>query len=117
MVLDLVPDDIGISVSYPLPGTKFYDKVKADFGVKQNWSDSDDLALMFKNTYPPIFYKTLHRYVHNRYRIKKGWLRIKNVLKELARGMAKDLARMMYHLPMAGVNRILLQRYSSSKHS
>jgi len=115
MVLDLVPDDIGISVSYPLPGTKFYDKVKADFGVKQNWKDSDDLALMFNNTYPPIFYKTLHRYVHNRYRIKKGWLRIKNVLKEPASGMIKDLARMMYHLPMAGINRILLQRYASKQ--
>ncbi|MCK7529497.1 MAG: radical SAM protein [Ignavibacteriales bacterium] len=28
MVLDLMPEEIGISVSYPLPGTKFYDKRK-----------------------------------------------------------------------------------------
>jgi len=28
MVLELMPDEIGISVSYPLPGTVFYEKVK-----------------------------------------------------------------------------------------
>ena len=71
MVLDQMPDEIGISVSYPLPGTKFYDKVKDQLQLKANWTDSDDLDLMFENTYPKAFYKTLHRYVHNRYRIKK----------------------------------------------
>lgn len=28
MLNDLLPDDIGISVSYPLPGTKFYEQSK-----------------------------------------------------------------------------------------
>ena len=30
MIKELVPDNIGVSVSYPLPGTKFYEKVKDD---------------------------------------------------------------------------------------
>jgi anaerobic magnesium-protoporphyrin IX monomethyl ester cyclase len=68
MVNKLLPDDIGVSVSYPLPGTKFYDKVKEELSAKSNWTDSDDLSLMFKNTYKPEFYKTLHRYVHKSYR-------------------------------------------------
>ncbi len=72
MVLDLMPDDIGISVSYPLPGTKFHEAVKSQFKSKQNWSDSDDLAMMFQNTYPPAFYKILYHYVHCRYRLKRG---------------------------------------------
>ena len=46
MVKELLPDNIGISVSYPLPGTKFYDKVKDDLQLKANWKDSDDLDLM-----------------------------------------------------------------------
>ncbi len=29
MVRDCRPDDIGVSVSYPLPGTPFYERVKA----------------------------------------------------------------------------------------
>lgn len=68
MVKDIMPDEIGASVSYPLPGTKFYDKVKEQLIKKSNWIDSDDLDLMFKNTYSPAFYKVLHRYIHKQYR-------------------------------------------------
>lgn len=63
------PDDIGVSVSYPLPGTSFYEKVRAELNDKANWTDSDDLSLMFSNTYSPRFYKALHRYLHKRFRL------------------------------------------------
>jgi len=72
LVRDTMPDDIGISVSYPLPGTVFYERVKQDLTEKTNWTDSDELAMMFKNTYPPAFYKTLHRLMHSIYRKKKA---------------------------------------------
>ena len=68
MINELLPYDIGISVSYPLPGTVFYEKVKTELHQKANWTDSDELALMFKNTYQPAFYRQLHRYVHKSYR-------------------------------------------------
>ena len=68
MINKLLPHQIGISVSYPLPGTVFYEKVKATMEGKTNWTDSDELALMFRNTYQPAFYKQLHRYVHKTYR-------------------------------------------------
>jgi radical SAM superfamily enzyme YgiQ (UPF0313 family) len=73
MVNELLPDDIGISVSYPLPGTKFYESVKHELGLKSNWTDSDELAMMFRNTYPPEFYRKLQRYVHAGYRQRKAW--------------------------------------------
>jgi len=72
LVKETLPDDLGISVSYPLPGTKFYEKVKMDLTDKSNWSDSDDLTMMFKNTYSPAFYKTLHRLVHSIHRKEKA---------------------------------------------
>lgn len=72
MVKELMPDDIGISISYPLPGTKFYEKVRAGMKEKQNWIDSDDLALMFHGTFSPAYYRQLHRYVHKVYRFRKG---------------------------------------------
>ena len=72
MIRDNQPDDIGVSVSYPLPGTPFYDKVKQDLGNKANWSDSDDLAMMFQGTFNTEYYKTLHRYLHKRYRADQG---------------------------------------------
>jgi radical SAM superfamily enzyme YgiQ (UPF0313 family) len=72
MVKDLMPDDLGISISYPLPGTKFYEKVSQDLRDKQNWIDSDDLTLMFQSTFSPAYYRRLHRYVHRLFRFRKG---------------------------------------------
>jgi radical SAM superfamily enzyme YgiQ (UPF0313 family) len=58
------PDDIGVSVSYPLPGTKFYERVQAQLGEKTNWSDSEDLAMMFQGAYNDEFYRALHDALH-----------------------------------------------------
>lgn len=82
MVLDLMPDEVGISVSYPLPGTKFYDKVKTQLKEKQNWSDSDDLAMMFESTFHKNYYKELHRYVHSVYRTERGIQSLKKLVRE-----------------------------------
>jgi radical SAM superfamily enzyme YgiQ (UPF0313 family) len=71
MIRDCVPEDIGISVSYPLPGTVFHDRVKEQMKNKTNWTDSDDLDMMFSGTYEKAFYKILHRFVHSEYRIVK----------------------------------------------
>ena len=68
MVRDCRPDDIGVSVSYPLPGTPFYERVKDQLGWKQNWLDSDDLATMYQATYVPEFYRAVHALVHNEFR-------------------------------------------------
>jgi anaerobic magnesium-protoporphyrin IX monomethyl ester cyclase len=64
LVRDAQPDDIGVSVSYPLPGTTFYDRVSAQLGEKKNWIDSDDLAVMFKGAYRSEFYYALRTALH-----------------------------------------------------
>lgn len=64
LVRDTRPDDIGVSVSYPLPGTKFFDRVQAQLGDKTNWSDSEDLSMMFQGTYTNEFYRALHDALH-----------------------------------------------------
>lgn len=76
MVAENAPDDIGISVSYPLPGTKFYDTVKAQMGEKSNWEDSDDLDLMFEGSFSADYYRALQRFVHHRFRLKQGWRKL-----------------------------------------
>jgi anaerobic magnesium-protoporphyrin IX monomethyl ester cyclase len=58
------PDDIGVSVSYPLPGTKFYEQVREELGEKTNWVDSDDLSVIFKGTYSDEFYRVLRDALH-----------------------------------------------------
>jgi anaerobic magnesium-protoporphyrin IX monomethyl ester cyclase len=58
------PDDIGVSFSYPLPGTAFYDRVQEQIGAKRNWADSDDLCLMFQAAYKDEFYLALRDALH-----------------------------------------------------
>ena len=58
------PDNIGVSVSYPLPGTRFYERVRAELGEKRNWVDSDDLSLMFTGVYTDEFYHALRDALH-----------------------------------------------------
>jgi anaerobic magnesium-protoporphyrin IX monomethyl ester cyclase len=72
MVRACEPDDIGVSVSYPLPGTTFYQRVQAQLGQKQNWVDSNDLAMMYHATYVPDFYRALHALVHAEFRARKS---------------------------------------------
>lgn len=71
MVRECEPDDIGISVSYPLPGTKFFERVKLEIGEKQNWVDSEDLAMLYRGPFPTEFYRVLHGRVHYEFRARK----------------------------------------------
>lgn len=64
MVRETRPDDIGVSVSYPLPGTRFYQRVREELGAKSNWVDSDDLAMMFKGAYTSDFYRAVRDAIH-----------------------------------------------------
>jgi len=105
MVLDLIPDEIGVSVSYPLPGTKFFENVKDQLTEKQNWIDSDDLAVMYPATFSPAYYKLLHRYVHSQYRIKRGWQQLKKRNFKI-----RGLASMVYHMPLSVVQAWKLKR-------
>ena len=59
------PDDVGVSVAYPLPGTKFYDAVNRQLGNKKNWQESNDLEMMFAGTYGSDFYRIVRDLLHD----------------------------------------------------
>jgi anaerobic magnesium-protoporphyrin IX monomethyl ester cyclase len=71
LVRECRPDDIGVSVSYPLPGTKFHARVAAQMGEQQNWRDSEDLAMMYRGPFSTAFYRSLYRVVHKEFRIRR----------------------------------------------
>jgi len=64
LVRATAPDDVGISVSYPMPGTKFYQIVSSQIERKSNWRDSADLAMMFRGEFPTEFYRALATALH-----------------------------------------------------
>jgi radical SAM superfamily enzyme YgiQ (UPF0313 family) len=110
MVEDLVPDDIGISVSYPLPGTVFYDKVKEQLKVKSNWTDSDDLAMLFKSTYKPEFYKQLQRYIHKVYRRKEGIQSAKKLFSHPGKKHLKNTLALLHLIPNEQIEKYKLKK-------
>ena len=65
LVRETLPDDIGVSVSYPLPGTRFHAMVQGDLDGKANWAVSNDLEMMFRGTYTSPFYRRLHLALHD----------------------------------------------------
>jgi anaerobic magnesium-protoporphyrin IX monomethyl ester cyclase len=65
------PDDVGVSVSYPLPGTKFYEMVKAQLGAKTRWDESNDLEMMFEGTYDSQFYRLIRDLLHDKVNLEK----------------------------------------------
>jgi radical SAM superfamily enzyme YgiQ (UPF0313 family) len=69
---EMQPNDIGVSVSYPLPGTRFYDRVREELGQKQNWIDSSDLTTMYRATFAPEVYRQVHGLVHHEFRARKS---------------------------------------------
>ena len=64
LVRAMRPEDIGVSISYPLPGTAFHARVREQLGSKTNWIDSEDLSMMFKGAYTTEFYRALRNAIH-----------------------------------------------------
>jgi len=64
MVRDVRPDDIGVSVSYPMPNTRFHQIVREQIGAQENWRDSGDLAMMYQGAFPTEFYRALADALH-----------------------------------------------------
>jgi anaerobic magnesium-protoporphyrin IX monomethyl ester cyclase len=119
MVRDCQPDDIGMSVSYPLPGTKFYEAVKLELGLKQNWQDSNDLAMLYRGPFTTAFYRHLHTVLHKEFRARKNWHELRGLLHHPTRLQPRHLrqtAAMLYHLGTLPLARKQLDRLATIPH-
>jgi anaerobic magnesium-protoporphyrin IX monomethyl ester cyclase len=90
MVRELLPDDIGISVSYPLPGTRYYAQMASGLGEKRNWTQSNDLDPLVPGRFSRGFYRTLSRVVHAELRVWRGAGALRKLVRE---PLALDKAR------------------------
>jgi anaerobic magnesium-protoporphyrin IX monomethyl ester cyclase len=64
LIRDEQPDEIGVSVAYPLPGTEFHRRVHAQLGRQRNWRDTGDLAMLFQGTYSTALYRKVRDALH-----------------------------------------------------
>ncbi len=98
MVNQLMPDEIGISVSYPLPGTPFHDMVKGQLGDKKNWQDSADLAMLYRGPYRTEFYRQYKRVISRGFRVRQAFRRLTGQTRAVDRNFSKarELAVLLY---------------------
>ena len=99
MVRETKPDDIGVSVSYPLPGTKFFDLVSSQLSRKANWSESGDLSMMFQGAFSSQFYRALADALHLEVRgatnaslLRSAWSRVHALRNETSTKVAEECA-------------------------
>jgi anaerobic magnesium-protoporphyrin IX monomethyl ester cyclase len=119
MVWDCMPDDIGMSVSYPLPGTKFFNNVNLQLGAKQNWVDSADLDMMYEGPFSTGFYRQLHVVLHKEFRSRRGWQKLRRIMshpKELNRRHFREAVAILYRMVTLPIERAKLNRLAKKPH-
>jgi anaerobic magnesium-protoporphyrin IX monomethyl ester cyclase len=79
--------------------------VHEQLGEKQNWQDSQDLAMLYQGPFSTAFYRKLHSVVHKEFRARKMWRSLKS---------GRDVARLGYNLLTLPVARLQLNHLASS---
>ncbi len=109
LVRECMPDDIGISVSYPLPGTKFHQRVENQLGERHNWQDSNDMAMLYEGPFTTAFYRQLHTVIHKEFRARQTLRNFRKFF-ERPRKQLRDTAAMIYHTLSMPLARFKLNR-------
>jgi len=91
MVRRLQPDEYGITVAYPLPGTEFYDTVRHSMREGQHWQMTRDNVVLYNNKYGSWFYRVAIYGTHLVFRTKRAATMHPNTL-------AKAIDRFAYSL-------------------
>jgi anaerobic magnesium-protoporphyrin IX monomethyl ester cyclase len=119
VVRECQPDEIGMSVSYPLPGTKFYEAIRQQLGSKQNWQDSSDMAMLYRGPYSTAFYRRLHVVLHREYRARKYGRELRSLLSRPGRPQLKHLKHaiaMVYYTLALPLERLRLRHLETAPH-
>ena len=112
LVRDCRPDEIGMSVSYPMPGTRFYEDVRRQLGARQNWQDSSDMAMLYRGPFNTSFYRQLHVVLHHEFRARRYSTELKSLLrhpKRLRPAHLRRLAVMVFYSVMLPFERLRLR--------
>src|SRR5262249_25942339 len=102
------------------PGTKFHERVAGQLGVKQNWQDSNDLAMLYKGPYTTEFYRQLHIVLHKEFRARKYWAELTHLPRHPQRFRKHHLRRaavMVYHTLSLPLERYRLNRLQKRSHT
>ncbi len=58
LVRELTPDDYGVTVAYPLPGTEFFEQVRDSMHEGVQWERTRDNLILYRAKHGHLFYRT-----------------------------------------------------------
>jgi hypothetical protein len=88
-------------------------------GIKQNWYDSNDLAMMYQGSFSTVFYRQLHTVLHKEFRARKSLETLRAAIRgrtPIDKTLLRRFVGLVYHsltLPMA---RLRLNRLQHEPH-
>jgi hypothetical protein len=75
------------------------------------------MALMFKNTYPPFYYKQLHKYVHRNYHKHLAKNSFQKLLKDPFGSSVKNIRKALsvfYYAPLTYLEKLKLEKFEKA---
>lgn len=96
MVRRLKPDEIGVSVSYPHPGTVFYERVSENLRG-QSWGASMDNKPLFEAPYRDGFYAAAKEVLRSEHSAGRAGLMLRGFLRSPDAAHARRLLGALYH--------------------
>lgn len=96
MVDELRPDEIGVSVSYPLPGTAFHERVAPSLKATQ-WQASMDNRTLFEAPYPDRFYAAAKEVLRSTHSASRGGEAVRAFLRAPSQRTARRVAGAVFH--------------------
>ena len=119
MMRRLLPEELGISVSYPLPGTPFYERVRDELGLSATGGFRRPRDAV-RGPYGTRFYRHLHRHMHRdlRWHQVRAELRDGSLFRRPPLRIARRLAGFVISsavLPLSWLWVLVLARYSANE--
>lgn len=96
MVRELAPDEIGVSLSYPQPGTVFYERVAGQMS-DTSWAASMENRPLYQTPYPPAFYAAAKEVLRSEYSARQASKALLGLLRARDRRSARRLAGALFH--------------------
>lgn len=100
----LRPDEIGVSLSYPLPGTAFYDRVVAQ-GDAGRWEGSMDNRPLFAAAFGQPFYDLAKKVIQHQHAVARGPQTVRVFLRHPGPRAGRRLAALAWHALRLPVDR------------
>ena len=64
MLRQTLPDQFSSTIAYPLPGTKFYERVQDQLAENPDWTYTAENRLLHRGRYSTRFYRWVQRWLH-----------------------------------------------------